>query len=436
MLRTLSDHQVHRGTVDAAVSWASLALDEHRTDLARVLLELAERHLPRLAAPLGADVRCAEARARLETSLPAPCTRERPLPVEQSLVVAERWLARGWPERARPVLEAALEQAPLDPRLLDLRFRCFTEAADHAGLAAAIAELPGDAPASVELLRRWYRGLARYHQGDRVGAVDDAAWMWHHHRAACRDEVHEHLVEWLEESGDLDRALRILDQVAELGRADREIHAQRMILAALYQRWDKVDEIASSVGLAWDAQPILVKTDFHGPMLAERTGPCTAVVLDITGPNQLEFFGSTWVIEPNEEPTQHLLDLYPERVYRGLGVLEHSVARGWEVYGTVLSEAQLERIDRYARAHGGKAYRTVLPYEGPGMYSPDNDEYFPAERVQVALVEEGSEAGLAELLTRIAAEHERPLMWPELLVFLDDFEGAWRQRDVAGHWDM
>lgn len=463
MLHKLSLHCAHRDTLTHAAAWAELALDEGSWAYALAWYELAERHLPELVAPLGADERLRKIDERLDATRPAPFGEDAPSAVAalhaaveagrvsfSTLVAtaiqlsgaidvvnatAERWLFLGWPGRSAAVVDRALEVTP-DPALIALRLRSLFHAGEGPPLVAELNRWAEHPAGRVQIDVAWFRSQLAEREKRYDDAAEAMAHAWTNLREHAGPGILRRQAAMLQLAGRLEDTARALDEVVALPEASPQDHLFRMEINTQLERWPAVRASAEAYGLELTGDGFIddnfgsigLEID-HQRYWATRIGPCHARIHQISGPGiEPELYGSVWAFDPftgggddNAPFTAH-------------GCLKPGGFAAVALDGVRLTDAQLEPISGVVTAANGGMYRSSSDeYQ---ITDPDKDAIVDASWVKIALpVDSPHWPALAEACATLAQDHH-PLVWHELLDRLDRPEEAEAHRQIAHDWGM
>lgn len=248
----------------------------------------------------------------------------------------------------------------------------------------------------------------------------------------------------LRERGELPAALELLDEVTQ-AEEPGDWDWERLVTATLLRSWPQVRESAARLGMelegegpvdeAWGLVQVRYETATgYQVHYAERTGPVTARVLELSGPEGEEHKNDEVVFDA--EPANPLQEGEDEHdwipIFRVLGILREGGLRSYTIDGVhpgARGEAALRALfDRIAGAfevRSGEGYALrVDGDEVPGMFG-----YFGVPR-------DMPPREVHDLLSRVTERFEHPLVWLELAEELDAPAEVERQQEHADRYNL
>lgn len=455
----------YRAPLAIATHQARLACERGAPPIARLALGEMRRLADRLRRPLDAPARLADIERRLADAAARP--------VPEDSTDAEDHLIR---------VEAALESAPDDPRLILRRAELLTElgfARDGVGaLEAFVAAHPDDHEAALHLATAYQEtGQEVRHRelADRLIAREDpaarGAGHWLHAQRLAREgdfagsdrHVDRILASHPEAvrarmlgasnaraRGDWARALTLLDEVVarepEAGAHDWD----RMVAATLLGAWDRVRHSAARVGIELDATegPIeerwgLCRIRVEHPdggqqdLYAARTGPVTAELVQISRLEHPQRFGDVVVFDARpvgETPAGGESDERPVYTYAEVAPLRRSGARAFALDGVHPGDDVVEALREAVQAQGGSLQ--VQSGERYRLRAPDDGRDLPGWYAFAALPPDADLAATSAALRERAAALQAPLVWPRLAEAAGDLALAQEQDELAVAWGL
>lgn len=256
--------------------------------------------------------------------------------------------ALGRPEEALDAVRAFAHERPDDDEaLMSYGFALLDsgKADEVEAVAARIGGTDGD----------WLRAQAAYQEGDaqaarehaeRILAVDDDA-----------NNTRRLLAAACEQLGDFAAALEVRNRLVTIDD-DEDEHWLRLIPATVVGDWDAVRESGARLGMEFDSDsgPIeemwsYVKLRFEARdiVLGIRTGPVSARVVTVAGPDETQHAGDVVVFEPSpigetEEGQPHLFDV--------VTVLDEGPRRSYPFDGVYPGEEAFDRWIETLRDEG------------------------------------------------------------------------------------
>lgn len=474
MAMELQRRGVARKGAEIAIKSAKLALARRRPTLTKLLIELAHKAAQDLRDPTDFDVELTALRdklAALRAQVPEPDVQ---LDEEDDLqellsedpelsleflehVISERadvvreharaLEALGFGARAIERLERALQAQPdaPDPQLITALESAYRQAKRPQEQRRFLEALAID-----ERLPTHTRGLCYWllsHQSrDQQDWHDALAQLAHAERLdPTQPSLRPYKATLLMQLDRLEDALAVLDQHIEsdAGQDSGPWDWDRMSLAALLGRWDKVR--ASALRIGWELpqnnEPIheefglcriVFSKELDQPTYwAERISPVTARILSMAAPDHIQHLNDVVVFdaEPlNPKPQDHPEGEPYYYHYRSMGVIEagqyqqsiciDGVYPGDEAIEEL--EARLEGLGAQLRVLSGESYELTPDGEAGsmrGLYA------------YIALEDSASPLQLHRLLTEYTTAQAHPLFWTGLLRQLQLFEERDQQRE-------
>jgi len=408
----------------------------------RAAADRAEALLGRLKAPCGADAQLAQLRDALgrvdwpelpEERAAAELFSESGLNMTQAVVLAERfpdwwaivsgvastWRASGHPEHAVAVLRAAMA-AGVEPATYALA-NTLTDLGDADGLEALVVEVQGAAKA-------FFTSIVAQLRGDAAGAI--AALEGHDTDPQLVERRMELLYNGQDWGALLASAKAFIASGAEPGDVDWKLlvaatfvgdHAAARVSAERLEM-----ELTPSSGPIDERWGSVVLAEGEQHWFAMRTGPVTAMILQVTGPQSAERHGDVVVFHPapmNPEEEEAY------RVFPTLAVLRTGGFRGFALDAVHPGDEALAAFTSALHAAGYPSWiSSNVEYS---LDRPDGEEV-PGLYLRVAVPPDRS---LQELADRFAAV-EWGLAWLELAQALGDEAEVTRQQAIIEAWEL
>lgn len=349
---------------------------------------------------------------------------------------AQALAALGFERLAIAELEAFVSGDPQSPGATILLAECLLAAGEHDRLDALDAS---DVPERARPAVCWLRSISLELRGELERARATLERLVELDPDSPEPRVR--LAELHRRSGDLERALALLDDVvgtAEPGPADWD----RMVVATQLGRWQAVRHSARRVGMELEEgdEPIdeawaicrLRFADGQGALHALRTGPVTARVLEIAGPGRDEHYGDHVVFE-----AVPLGDVEPDSdeplEYRVLDVVAPGNHQSFALDGVHPGEERLEALRELVQSWDGGF--EVLSGDGYELIGPDGREhvglyaYFTVPRA-------GTPKHASLALLALTSEWPEPLIWRELARAAGHTDEHARQERIADEWQL
>ena len=455
-----------RDAIELAEVHGRLALGRGAHHTARRALAIMERAQALLPVPLDAPLRIQRLRDAI-AEVPVP---EVELPDDPADVLAVLSADdRPHPEIAVVIAEAACARWPDDAALVEslavALHACRDDDAAFGALRAFVDRRPRDAKALLAL-GQFYRLLddqpAMQAIADRLAASADPTlsdWLlaqWHtdHHDD---DKAIAHLAAILHETpdalntrrlwatlaargGDWNTALLRLDEIVARDPSGMPDHWNRLVAASIVGRWDAVRDSARAIGLPDDGGtgPYLldggacrIHYEDNAVLFARRTGPVTAMIVEIGRPGTILRYGDRVVFDPrpeNEVPAGDDADVI--FVYRHVHTGERGGAQAFSLDGVHPGDRAWAELRQIVEEHGGvlqltsgEAYRLVNPRS--------HDE---TRAIFARIATRGDVRPLHEAL--LAWRGDRVLIWSELAEAAGDQAAVDLFAAVATAWGI
>ena len=334
--------------------------------------------------------------------------------------VANTWRASLHPEKAREVLERSVAHG-VEPALFALA-NLHAEEGDPDALDALLAEHPVKPGAAA-----FFASVAAQLRGDGEGAI-----------AALQGQADPQLLErrlgLLYNRRDWAATLSCAQEGIALGAPPGDLDWKLLVAATFAE--DHAAARASAERLGFELQstggPIeepwgpVVLDHPEGQLLALRTGPVTARVVQVTGPQKAERHGDEVVFEP--------IPLNPdqEEAWRIFPLIGTRVQGGYRGFGFDARHPGKEDLERFTKSLDQAGYSTWIS-SGPEytLDEPDGEE-LPGLYLRVAVPPDGD----LEDLARRLAEPPWGLAWLELAQAVGDPAEVARQLEVVEAWEL
>jgi tetratricopeptide (TPR) repeat protein len=250
------------------------------------------------------------------------------------------------------------------------------------------------------------------------------------------------------EAGALSAAMERLDRLVEERPAPGNHDWERMVVATLLERWDKVRESARRVGMKLEGEgPIdeawaICQIEFVEPdggasiQHALRTGPVTARIIEVARPRTPQHYGDEVVFKaspknpppaPGEEKTHTYL--YP--------VLQVRRPGGYEAFlidGVHPGEAALAELTGALSALGCTlSLQSDAAYE---IHAPEGGAPLPGLFAYLAVPRDRPLAEVHALLDARAQSYAYPLIWPSLAQAIGLEEELARQAEIIDRYEL
>ena len=449
------------------------ALERRRPWIARHALEAMQRVAARLERPLDAPERVAELSAAIErSSEDEPPLFESPedaldkggnapdLDYRYYQIALERWPTneRLWLEWADAASEldresemvasgqAFLERTSSDQVVISVGCALVDQGAVDEADAWARRTLDGAQTSSSRAAAYFIQALVADARGDRVREKEllessvAADPSFRHSRQALALAART--------SGEYDRMLEHVTVLLQDSPEDSELHWQRIIAATLLNDWESVRASAAALDLTFETEEGPIWENFgrcriklrsesgdSRTMVAIRTGPVTAQIIQISDPNDPDQLYSTEVVFNPEalNPPDPDDDDPPLLIFDSIDV--HSPGWFWAfiVDGVRPSPQQMQTFRDQLRDLGGTAQvRSSSDYR----ISNDSDEELDGQYWFVAVPKDADAEPFESLLCSLAAQLDGPIVWPQLCEALGYTDKRAEQQKLIDQWAL
>lgn len=427
------------------------ARGEAEADVERAAKELAAVQAQRPPAPApgspeealeGASDDPEEALARLAPALGA-------WPADERIrcAAAQQLWALGHFEEAEACLRQGLEGAAADaPRVAEDLFSLLSSTGRH-DEARALAEAELQRAQTVPM-----RALARKLLAREASRRSEPALAVEHLRQAVALAPDKDLVALLaqreREAGELESALRRLEEAVAKWPEPGDHDWERVLVATLLERWPEARASAKRLGFELEGEgPIdcvvghcrveLAEDEGEPEILfCERTGPVTARVLSIAGPDKPQHAGDELVFVPiriDEPPEEDSGEPPLPPIFRALKLTRPGGFRVFALEGVSPGEALVEEL-RQALAEAG-ARMVVYSDESYRLEHPAHGELV-GFYARVAVPPQAPLPPIGALLESKCAGFAHPLAWPRLLELLGNTAAAHAQREEVAAYGV
>jgi tetratricopeptide (TPR) repeat protein len=385
------------------------------------------------------------------------------------------------PEQDLALLREARERFPDDERLLlveasALRARRRSERAE-ATLRAFLAEHPDAESCLITLgemlLERRDPGAARdlaeaaLQRGPGAEIEASAHWLiaLSHQLEGAPGKARPHLERVLSrrpdsadielvlasldrEAGELEAALERLDRLVKEHPAPGNHDWERMVVATLLERWDKVRESARRVGMKIEGEgPIdeawtLCQIEFVEPdgalsiPYALRTGPVTARIIEVARPRTPQHYGDEVVFKasprnPPPAPGEEAAHTY---IYPVIQVRRPGGYEAFLIDGVHPGEAALAELKGALEAQGcALSVQSDASYE---IRAPEGGSPLLGLFAYLAVPPERPLIEVHALLEARARGYAHPLIWPSLAQALDLVDELARHAEIIDRYEL
>jgi tetratricopeptide (TPR) repeat protein len=456
LAESLRENGVARTYLELQHRRASLALARKRLETAEECARSIRAGLPRLRAPLGAD-RALEA---LEQAIEAQRATAPPLEAPASVEALIAALSED-PERDLALIHATAKRFPDDERVVILEASAQRFRRHHAEADARLRSYLADNPWAYGCLMNLGRSLLDRRQPAEVrtlaaatldqdppsevaaGAQYLIALAYRQEGENARARLHlerllslqpgavvaELLLAAIDrEEGKLDSALARLDRIIEDDPTPGHADWDRMVVATLLGRWDKVRASAARVGIKlegegpidepWSLCRIEIpeadgqRTIHH----AIRTGPVSARIIEVAKPRDPQHYGDEIVFDaqPRNAPPKEGEEQGHTFLFPLLAVRKEGGYRAFLVDGAHPGDEALAALRDEIAAAGG-----VLSVRSDETYTIEDSEgeeetKLPGLFAYLAWPPARPLLEAHELLRRRASGYALPLVWPGL----------------------
>jgi tetratricopeptide (TPR) repeat protein len=450
-----------------ATAGAELASRRDAREIARLMIDEARRQLPELRAPEGLAARLDAVTAELEGGDADPLAgvddaeSVRELFGDDPEVVLEvvRAAEDRWPgdstwveERAYALLACGFEE--LAESALRQRIaahpdsigavRALAETLFESGRHGELRELVTDLPVAGEPEVRWIIARTLAADGERDACVDILETLRDAPPAALM------LATLRRDAGELDAALEILEELIAAVKEPGPWDWERMVAGTLAGRWAAVRDSASRVGMDLPGDgPIELQGSLcqimapagdgrEVPIYGVRTGPVTARVVQILGPDAgVERYGDLLVFDADElnplaegEPDD---DHVP--VYRMIAELESAGYESFAIDGPHPGDAAIDALRDALESRG-----VELQVKSDGAYRVLDGERDSAELPGVyafiAVPPDRGAAEVTELLADLTSVWRLPVAWTELAAAAGDDAAVERHEAIEERFSL
>jgi len=474
-LRRMQDALVRHGIVRVAIGIADrrarLALARERPWTARACCDQIAELLPRLRRPLGADTELAALHDKVEARpVDAPelssaqgalelCGDDPEADAELLTIALERWPDEQWLvirlaealramnrwSDAEAVLRAFCARHPeaTEPFLL-LGNTLLAMDRHDAVLTLAAGALAAGSP-TAKATGYWLRAQASRAVDDLQSAREALTALLEIQPGAVNATTT--LAEIEREAGRYQAALDHLDPLVDAQPEAGPYDWDLMVVATLLERWPLVRKSAARLGFELAGEgPIdqnwgLCRLSFQlegerAVLFAQRTGPVTARVLQMRGPDELQFFRDHVVFEAaplNEPPANDEEAETHSWIYTAIAAIERGAYRVHVVDGVFPGD---EVWDGFAEALDAAGCAVQIASSDAYLLAdPETGDERRGVYAYLAAPPAVDDAALDALLTEHSAAFPA-LLWPGVLEALGDEARSEAQAEIARAWGM
>lgn len=239
---------------------------------------------------------------------------------------------------------------------------------------------------------------------------------------------------------------------------DVHLRWRLLVTATLAGHWSLVRKTGEGIGfkfeegLSLDGHNMgLIKIEFmdeHGDVqrcFAERTGPATATVVEVSQQGTPQRYGVRVVFDP--APLNELSEVDDEGnacdpeghyhyIYRNMKIVEAPEFSMFTLDGVHPGEEQLDHLEaQLASLNVVFSCRSSEEYMVQRS-SDEGDEDLPGLFAYMLVPKGASLSPLNQCLETFSGKQQHPLVWPELLEALEDFSGLERQAEISSRYNL
>ncbi|MCO7224288.1 hypothetical protein [Pleionea sp. CnH1-48] len=253
-----------------------------------------------------------------------------------------------------------------------------------------------------------------------------------------------------------DTAIAYYNHLIELEPEQRDWHFDRMVVATLAQEWELVRASCQilEIELSTDSGPIdedfgrirvRVKQENNEPaiVLAQRTGPVSARVIEIRRLGEEQFFDAELVFDAealnrldHEDAEGYRCDSegYYTLLFDAIEVVNNPEHFYFAIDGVHPGETQWQQLCEQLIALGAVvSQRNSDEYE---VFDEESEKELAGIYAYVLLPYTSDLAVVEQTLSSVTADFEHPLIWPMLLEKLRDQEGLERHAAIEQRYNL